>query len=114
MTLGGSWWCRKNEDGSLRRLMQMDGEMACINAVSELFAYCDRDVLCFFRGIRRDRQEASFRNVPLPFGVTASGTLRRGKAKVQLTASRKIRIKVSLPGAPVQEIALNPGESCSL
>ncbi|MBO5763450.1 MAG: hypothetical protein J6R85_06215, partial [Lentisphaeria bacterium] len=110
VTMGGRWWFGKNEDGSPRRLMQMDGEMACINAVSDLFAYCDRDVMYFFRGIRSDRQDASFRNVPLPFGVTASGAMRGGRAKVHLTASRDVQLKISLPGSPVREISLKAGE----
>ena len=98
----------------IREVMQMDAECGCLSALFDLFAYHEREVIFFFRGIPA-RQRAAFRDIRLPYGLRASGRMGNGRMSVTLTAEKEdVRTLVSLRGGEKIPVTLKKGQSTTI
>ena len=92
-------------------VMQMDAEMGCVTAVSELFAFCDRKEIRFFQGIPRRFRDVSFENMRLPYGITASGRMRDGKSvSITLVSQMDIDLEAVIAGSVPFTLCLRKGK----
>ncbi|MBN2640035.1 MAG: hypothetical protein JXR78_00135 [Victivallales bacterium] len=79
-------------------IMQLDGTMGAVSALTEMLVHQRGDTVYLFEGIPDKWQEASFSNVHLPGALTVSATRKHGRTvSVQIKSVGDGSIKIKLP-----------------
>ena len=96
--------------GQKHEIMQMDGGMGMINAITDLLCYRQRGVHYFFRGCPTAWENVAFEGIHADGGFVISGRREKGRGSFSITATRAATFRYADSLGKISAISMSAGE----